>query len=102
MKNINITAVTDLFSHDTLEVGLALGIKPEKMSTIIMMPEPPAGIARATGGASTKEDMSHILKYIISGELKVPLAGKFDLTDYQVAVELQASRHAHGKVIITL
>lgn len=102
LKNINITAVTDLFSHDTLEVGLALGIKPEKMSTIIMMPEPPAGIARATGGAGTKEDMVHLLKYIISGELKVPLAGKFALADYQAAIELQASRHAHGKVIITL
>lgn len=98
----NITAVMDLVNQDTLPIGLALGIKPEKMTTIIMFPEPPAGIARSTGGAGTVQDMQYILEALVAGKMTVPIAATFPLIAYREAIELQKSRHVHGKIVITL
>ncbi len=101
VRDKNITAVIDLFSHETLEVGLALGVSPRKMSTIIMFPEPPAHIARATGGEGTDEDMAKILAALVDGKLTLPIAASYPLSDYQKAIDFQRSRHANGKVVIS-
>ncbi|MFK5282434.1 NADP-dependent oxidoreductase, partial [Lacticaseibacillus paracasei] len=57
LKNKEITAAIDLFSHETLKAALELGVKADKMSTVIMYPEPPAGIPTATGGEALPSDM---------------------------------------------
>jgi len=36
------------------------------------------------------------------GDLTVPIAGSFRLEQIREAVTLQAGRHAHGKVVVTL
>ena len=44
-----VTAATDLFGTETAETALALGVPPERISTIAAGPNPPGGV-RATGG----------------------------------------------------
>ena len=44
-----VTAATDLFGTETAEAALALGVPPERISTIAAGPNPPGGV-RATGG----------------------------------------------------
>lgn len=46
--------------------------------------------------------MSRITAAIASGQLTVPIAATFPLEGVREAVELQASRHVHGKVVLTL
>ncbi|MBO2456024.1 NADP-dependent oxidoreductase [Actinomadura violacea] len=97
-----VTAATDLFGTETAETALALGVPPERISTIAAGPNPPGG-ARATGGFDARPDaLEHITGAILAGELTVPIAATFPIEKVRDAVALQAGRHVHGKIVITL
>ncbi|MGK3201370.1 NADP-dependent oxidoreductase [Amycolatopsis sp. MEPSY49] len=96
------TAATDLFGTETASAALSLGIPPERISTIAAGPNPPGGV-RATGGIDAgPAELKRITDAILSGELTVPIAATFPLERVREAVELQAGRHVHGKVVLTL
>jgi NADPH:quinone reductase-like Zn-dependent oxidoreductase len=97
-----VTAATDLFGTETAEAALTLGIPPERISTIAAGPTPPGGV-RATGGAEASlADMDRITDAILAGRLTVPIAATFPLEQIRDAAALQAERHVHGKIVITL
>jgi NADPH:quinone reductase-like Zn-dependent oxidoreductase len=97
-----VTAATDLFGTETAEAALTLGIPPVRISTIAAGPNPPGGV-RATGGAEADlEDMERITNAILAGQITVPIAATFAIEQTREAVELQAGRHVHGKIVITL
>lgn len=97
-----VTAATDLFGTETAEAALALGVPPERISTIAAGPTPPGGV-RATGGIDAGPGaLERITDAILAGELTVALAATFPLERIRDAVTLQAGRHVHGKIVITL
>ncbi|MGW4523973.1 NADP-dependent oxidoreductase [Amycolatopsis sp. NPDC004378] len=97
-----ITAATDLFGTETAGTALELGVAPERISTIAAGPNPPGGV-RATGGVDAAPDApKRITDAILAGELSVPIAATFPLEQVREAVELQAGRHVHGKVVLTV
>jgi NADPH:quinone reductase-like Zn-dependent oxidoreductase len=97
-----VTAATDLFGTETAEAALALGIPPQRISTIAAGPTPPGGV-RATGGAEADlDDMKRITDAILAGKITVPIAATFPIEQTRDAVTLQAGRHVHGKIVITL
>jgi NADPH:quinone reductase-like Zn-dependent oxidoreductase len=97
-----VTAATDLFGTETAETALALGVPPERISTVAAGPNPPGGV-RATGGIEAGPDaMARITGAILAGEITVPIAATFPIERTRDAVTLQAGRHVHGKIVITL
>lgn len=100
LKGKGITAAIDLHSFESLNTALELGVKADKMSTVIMYPEHPAGVPTATGGEAIPSDMEMVLTAIGSHQLTVPIAAKFPINDYLEAVNLQMSRHTHGKIVL--
>jgi NADPH:quinone reductase-like Zn-dependent oxidoreductase len=97
-----VTAATDLFGTETVEAALALGVPPERISTIAAGPNPPGGV-RATGGSDAKPDaLERITNAILAGEITVPIAATFPIEEIRDAVTLQAGRHVHGKIVVTL
>ena len=97
-----VTAATDLFGTETAEAALALGVPPERIATVAAGPNPPGGV-RATGGIDAEPDaLSRITDAILAGQLTVPIAAVFPIERVRDAVELQAGRHVHGKIVITL
>jgi NADPH:quinone reductase-like Zn-dependent oxidoreductase len=97
-----VTAATDLFGTETAEAALALGIPPERISTIAAGPTPPGGV-RATGGAEASlADMDRITDAILAGKLTVPIAAVFPIEQIRDAVTMQAGRRVHGKIAVTL
>ena len=97
-----VTAATDLFGTETAEAALALGVPPERISTIAAGPTPPGGV-RATGGVEADPDaMERITDAIRAGKITVPIAATFPIEQIRDAVTLQAGRHVHGKIVITL
>jgi NADPH:quinone reductase-like Zn-dependent oxidoreductase len=46
--------------------------------------------------------MARISDAIIAGEITVPIAATFPIERVRDAVTLQAGRHVHGKIVITL
>ena len=97
-----VTAASDLFGTETAEAALALGIPPARISTIAAGPNPPGGV-RATGGAEADlGDMQQITDAILAGKITVPIAATFPIEQTRDAATLQAQRHVHGKIAITL
>jgi NADPH:quinone reductase-like Zn-dependent oxidoreductase len=97
-----VTAATDLFGTETAEVALALGVPPERISTVAAGPNPPGGV-RATGGIDAGPgDMDRISDAILAGKITVPIAAVFPIEQIRDAVRLQAGRHVHGKIVVTL
>ncbi|WP_116271630.1 NADP-dependent oxidoreductase [Pseudofrankia sp. BMG5.36] len=97
-----VTAATDLFGTETAETALALGIPPERISTIAAGPNPPGGV-RATGGSEAgPANLERITDAILAGRIAVPIAATFPIEQIRDAVALQAGRHAHGKIVIRL
>ncbi|GAA2133591.1 NADP-dependent oxidoreductase [Actinomadura napierensis] len=97
-----VTAATDLFGTETAETALALGVPPERISTIAAGPTPPGGV-RPTGGFDARPDaLERIADAIVAGEITVPIAATFPIEKIRDAVALQAGRHVHGKIVITL
>ncbi|WP_456302592.1 NADP-dependent oxidoreductase [Streptomyces tendae] len=96
-----ITAAADLFSTEAAEAALALGVPAERISTIAA-PNPPEGV-QATGGVNAPpEALQRISDAIVAGDLTVPIAATFPIEKIREAVELQARRVVHGKIVVTL
>ena len=97
-----ITAAADLFGTEAAEAALALGVAPGRISTIAAGPKPPGGV-RATGGVDAPADaMQRVSGAIADGRISVPVAATFPLENVREAVDLQAGRHVHGKVVVIL
>ncbi len=97
-----LTAAVDLFGTEAAEAALALGVPPERIATIAAGPNPPGGV-RATGGADADPGaLKQIADAIVAGGLTVPVAAVFPVERIRDAVALQAARHVHGKVVVTL
>jgi NADPH:quinone reductase-like Zn-dependent oxidoreductase len=58
---------------------------------------------RATGAIDAGLDaMEQITDAILAGKLTVPIAVTFPIEQIRDAVTLQAGRHVHGKIVITM
>ncbi|OBG30333.1 NADP-dependent oxidoreductase [Mycobacterium sp. 852002-51057_SCH5723018] len=97
-----VTATMDLFGTETAEAGLALGIPPDRICTIAAGADPVGGV-RATGAHDASPGaLGMITDAILAGRITVPIAGAFAIEQIRDAVTLQAERHVHGKIVITL
>lgn len=96
-----ITAATDLFGTEAASAALDLGVPAERISTIAA--HDPALAATATGAsAAAPGTLERIAGLIVEGRLTVPIAARYPVEQIREAVAFQASRHAHGKVVVTL
>jgi len=101
MTSDGVSAAADLFGTETAEAALALGVPPERISTIAA-PNPPQGV-HATGGINAHpEDLKRITDAIVAGDLTVPIAATFPIEQIREAVKLQAGRRVHGKIVVSL
>ena len=58
---------------------------------------------RATGGIDADPDaFDRITAAILAGKLTVPIAAVFPVEQIRDAVEQQAGRSVHGKIVVTL
>jgi NADPH:quinone reductase-like Zn-dependent oxidoreductase len=94
-----ITAAMDLHGTDTIAVARELGVPDSRMTTIAALVD---GVTAANGANAAPGALDEIARLIAAGQLHVPLAATFPLDQIRAAVELQAGRHVHGKVVIDL
>ena len=84
-----VTAATDLFGTETAEAALALGVPPERISTIAGGTNPPGGV-RATGGFdAAPADLERITDAILAGKITIAIAATFPLERIRDAVTLR-------------
>lgn len=94
-----VTAALDLFGADTALAARQLGVADERITTIAAQVD---GITPANGANAAPGALDEIARLVASGQLRVPLAATFPVAQIRDAVELQAGRHVHGKVVVEL
>ena len=60
------------------------------------------GITPANGANAAPGAIEEIAPLVAAGRPRVPIAASFPVDQVRAAVELQAGRHVHGKVVIDL
>jgi NADPH:quinone reductase-like Zn-dependent oxidoreductase len=94
-----ITAAVDLYGTDTVQAARELGVPDERITTIAARVD---GISPANGANAAPGAIEEIARLVAAGQLRVPIAATFPVEQIRAAVELQAGRHVHGKVVIDL
>lgn len=94
-----VTAAIDLYGTDTVQAARELGVSDKRITTIAAQV---AGITPANGANAAPGAIEEIARLIAAGQLRVPIAATFPMEQIRAAVELQAGRHVHGKVVIDI
>jgi NADPH:quinone reductase-like Zn-dependent oxidoreductase len=94
-----ITAAMDLHGTDTIAVARELGVPDSRMTTIAGVVD---GVTPANGADAAPRAIEEIARLAAKGLLRVPIAATFPVDEIRSAVELQAGRHVHGKVVVDL
>ncbi|MDN3359878.1 NADP-dependent oxidoreductase [Actinomadura sp. DC4] len=94
-----VTAAIDLYGTETAQAARELGVPDERITTIAAQVD---GITPANGANAAPGAIEEIARLVAAGRLHVPIAASFPVEQIRAAVELQAGRHVHGKVVIDL
>jgi NADPH:quinone reductase-like Zn-dependent oxidoreductase len=94
-----VTAAMDLHGTDTAHAARQLGVPDDRITTIATQID---GITPANGANAPQTALEEIASLVAAGQLRVPIAATFPVNQIRTAVELQASRHVHGKIVIDL
>jgi NADPH:quinone reductase-like Zn-dependent oxidoreductase len=93
-----VTAAIDLHGTDTVHAARELGVPDARITTIAAQID---GITPANG-ANAAHAIDEVAGLVAGGQVRVPIAAAFPVEQIRTAVELQADRHVHGKVVIDL
>lgn len=94
-----LTAAIDLYGTETVQAARELGVPDERITTIAAQVD---GITPANGANAAPGAIEEIARLVASGRIRVPIAASFPMERIRAAVELQAGRHVHGKVVIDI
>jgi NADPH:quinone reductase-like Zn-dependent oxidoreductase len=94
-----VTAAIDLFGTGTVQAARELGVPDERITTVAAQVD---GITSANGANAAPGALEEVARLVAAGQLRVPIAATFPVEQIRAAVELQAGRHVHGKVVIDL
>ena len=94
-----VTAAIDLYGTETAQAARELGVPDERITTIAARVD---GITPVNGANAAPGAIEEIARLVAAGQLRVPIAARFPVEQICAAVELQAGRHVHGKVVIDL
>ena len=94
-----VTAAIDLHGTDTVDAARELGVPDGRICTIAALVD---GITAANGANAAAGALEEVARLIAEGQIRVPIAASFPVEQIRTAVELQAGRHVHGKVVIDL
>jgi NADPH:quinone reductase-like Zn-dependent oxidoreductase len=97
-----VDAFIDTFGADYVEVALELGVEPSRIDTIANYEAPAKFGVKADGntagaGASTLAELAGL---IADGQLELPIAATFPLSQVQDAYRRLASGHIRGKIVL--
>lgn len=94
-----VTAAVDLYGTETVHAARMLGVPDGRICTIAAQVD---GVTAANGANAGRGALDRVARLIAAGHLRVPIAASFPVEEVRAAVELQAGRHVHGKVVIDL
>jgi NADPH:quinone reductase-like Zn-dependent oxidoreductase len=97
-----VDAFIDTFGADYVELALELGAEPSRVDTIANFTAVERYGVKAAGSAAgaSASVLAELAGLIAAGELEIPVAATFPLSEVQDAYRLLAGGHIHGKIVL--
>ncbi len=97
-----IDAFIDTFGGGYVDLALALGVRPERIDTIIDFDAARQHHVKTDGNAAaaTAEVMGSLAALIDQGRLEIPIARVYCLDEVRDAFRELEHRHTHGKIVL--
>jgi NADPH:quinone reductase-like Zn-dependent oxidoreductase len=97
-----IDAFIDGYGHGYVELALELGIRPERINTIVDFPAIKKHGVKFEGhaAAANADVLAEIARLIDEDQLEVPIANTYPLSDVQAAYRELESGHLLGKIVL--
>ena len=89
----------DLHGTETVHAARELDVPDDRICTIATKID---GVTAANGVTAAPDALEEIARLIAEGRLRVPIAASFPLEQIRDAAELQADRHARGKIVVEM
>jgi NADPH:quinone reductase-like Zn-dependent oxidoreductase len=97
-----IDAFIDGYGHGYVELALELGVRPERINTIVDFPAVEKHGVKFEGNAAAAnaDVLTEIARLIDEGQLEIPIANTYPLSDVQAAYRELESGHLLGKIVL--
>ncbi len=97
-----IDAFVDTYGSGYVDLALELGVKPDRVNTIIDFPAVEKYGVKAEGNASadTIDVLAELAELAAAGELEVPIAATYPLARVRDAFRELEGDHTHGKIVL--
>ncbi|HZZ50071.1 MAG TPA: NADP-dependent oxidoreductase [Pseudonocardia sp.] len=97
-----VDAFIDTFGHGYVDLAVRIGIRADRINTIIDFDAVQRHAVRMEGnaqGAST-DDLSELATRLVEGRLELPVAASYPLREVRAAFEELERRHTRGKIVL--
>ncbi len=97
-----VDAFIDTFGADYVELALELGVKADRIDTIINFAAAEKYGVKAEGSsaAANAEVLAELVQLVANGRLEVPIAKVYPLAEVQAAFRELEERHTLGKIVL--
>jgi len=98
----HLDAFIDTYGANYVELALKLGVRPERIDTIINFEAVARYGVKAEGNAqgASAAVLAELAQQIDQGELEIPIARVYPLTEVREAYRELEQRHARGKIVL--
>lgn len=98
----DVDAFVDAFGGGYVELALDLGVKPDRINTVIDFAAAKKYGTHADGNASahSPEILAELAQLIADGRLEIPIAHVYPLDQVQDAYRELEKRHTRGKIVL--
>jgi NADPH:quinone reductase-like Zn-dependent oxidoreductase len=99
-----VDAFIDTFGADYVQLALELDVEPSRIDTIVRFDAVGEYGVKAEGNAAgaSADVLAELAGLIADGQLEMPIAATFPLSQVQDAYRRLASGHIRGKIVLTL
>jgi NADPH:quinone reductase-like Zn-dependent oxidoreductase len=97
-----VDAFIDTVGAGYVELALELGVRPDRIDTIADFTAPAKYGVKLEGNsaAASAEVLGELAAMIGQGQLEIPIAGVYALSDVQAAFQELAQGHTRGKIVL--
>ncbi len=97
-----VDAFIDTFGADYVDLAHELGVPAQRINTVVDFQAAMTGRAgiAGTNDAGGAAGLQHLVDLVAAGELEIPIADAYPLTDVRKAYQQLAERRTHGKIVL--
>jgi NADPH:quinone reductase-like Zn-dependent oxidoreductase len=96
-----VSAVLDVSGGGYVELGIGLGVAPDRIDTIVDHDAAEQHGAKADGGAAgTTAQIAELLGLLNDGQIELPIHASFPLDQVQQAYTELEQGHPRGKIVL--